>query len=101
MLKLYGSRITYSVLVAVPPAPPSLAVHDVRHDSVMLTWTRPQANLLGYILSYRPEGGQVYNLSNLFLWHNTIFWFLKKVNKDGMWRRELLRIIEKQNAKFN
>ena len=52
-------RISYSVVVEVPPRPPSLAIQHIRQDSAMLVWTGAEATSLGYILSYRPAGGQV------------------------------------------
>ena len=53
-------RISYSVVVEVPPRPPSLAIQHIRQDSAMLVWTGAEATSLGYILSYRPAGGQVH-----------------------------------------
>ena len=52
-------RISYSVVVEVPPRPPSLTIQHIRQDSAMLVWTGAEATSLGYILSYMPAGGQV------------------------------------------
>ncbi len=58
-----AARITYSVVVEVPPSPPTLTAQDATRDTVQLVWTREEgerSSSLGYILSYRPEGSQVY-----------------------------------------
>jgi len=51
------------VVVEVPPNPPALTVQDATRNTVQLVWTREEgerSSSLGYILSYRPEGSQVY-----------------------------------------
>ena len=51
------------MVVEVLPSPPTLTVQDATRDTVQLVWTRDEgegSSSLGYILSYRPEGSQVY-----------------------------------------
>lgn len=40
-------------------APKNLKAVDVKSDSAALTWTPPQAQIDGYVLSYRPEDGSM------------------------------------------
>jgi len=53
-------RITYSVVVEVPPRPPTLSVEDRTRDTVQLVWAGAGEGSTGYILTYRPVGSQVY-----------------------------------------
>jgi hypothetical protein len=57
------------VVVEVPPSPPTLTVQEATRDTVQLVWTREEegSSSLGYILSYRPEGSQVYTPLKTFL----------------------------------
>jgi hypothetical protein len=55
------TRISYSVVVEVPPSIPVLRVQAVGPDTVQLAWTvaaGPTA-ILGYVLAYRPAEDQV------------------------------------------
>ncbi|XP_017328289.1 tenascin-N isoform X2 [Ictalurus punctatus] len=62
-----SSRKTTTETETEIDAPKNLKAVDVKSDSAALTWTPPQAQIDGYVLSYRPEDGSMQTVEKNFV----------------------------------